>query len=302
MANIEETYYLNVVKEIINNGYESADRTGVGTKFLVSQKFDYDISNGKIPIWTTRKVPWNNQVTELLWMIRGDTNIKYLKEHNVNIWDSWADKDGYIGPTYGKQLRNWETIDKTTTVHLNNRTVYSQGNKVLNQMFFGTKSVDQFSNLINGLKTNPESRRHIISLWNSGEFSDLKPPFLPSCHSNHIQLTVINGKYLHYQMIQRSADILLGFCSWQHALFANIIGKLTGYEPKTMSIVITNCHVYNNQTTAVMELLERTPTEFPTLNVKKQLQTIQNVEESEPEDYELIGYTPQKFIKIPIAI
>lgn len=289
MINVEERQYLHTISNILETGYDSDDRTGVGTKFLVSQKFDYDISNGKIPIWTTRKVPWKNQVVELIWFIRGGhANVSWLKERGVNIWDSWADENGYIGPTYATQLRNWLHPKRDIEpIDLN---------------LYECEEVDQFKNLIEGLKSNPESRRHIISLWNAGEYADLPKPYLPSCHSNHIQITVINKKYLHYQMVQRSADFLLGYCPWQHALFANIIGKLTGYEPKSMSILITNCHIYNNQFEAAKELLTRIPTEFPTLNINKDLKTIEDVENSELENYELVNYNPQKFIKIPISI
>lgn len=287
--NLEETQYLETIKNILYNGYESDDRTGIGTKYLLSQQFNFDISNGKIPIWTTRKINWKNQVWELIWFIRGGpANIKWLKDRGVNIWDSWADKDGYIGPTYATQLRNW--------LHpkLNSKIIYSN--------YYQCDEIDQLTNLIEGLKSNPESRRHIISLWNAGEYADLSKPYLPSCHSNHIQITIINKKYLHYQMLQRSSDFLLGFCPWQHALFANIIGKLTGYEPKSMSILLSNNHIYKNQFDAAKEIIKREPIDFPTLKINKELKTIKDIEESTLMDYELINYNPQSFIKIPISI
>ena len=274
--NKEEQYFLNKINEIINYGIESDDRTGTGTKYLFSQKFDYDISDGRIPLWTTRKIPWKNQVWELIWMIRGDSNIKWLKDRGVNIWDSWADENGSIGPTYSQQLRNWKTSDG--------------------------RSVDQFANLIRDLKINPESRRHIIALWNAGEYANLSKPYLPSCHSNHIQIVIENKKYLHYQMIQRSADFCIGYCPWQHALFANIIGRLSGYKPKTMSVVITNCHIYKNQFNSAKEQMIRIPTEFPTLEMSEKLNTIEDIENSSLEDYKLNNYNPQGLIKFPISI
>jgi len=288
--NIEEQIYLSKLKEIIEDGIDSDDRTGVGTKYLFSQKFDYDISNGRIPIWTTRKVPWRNQVLELIWFIRGDTNIKFLKDNNVNIWDHWADPKGSVGPIYGKQLRNWETIidDKVGG-------------------YFGVTesivTIDQLQILIDNIKTNPESRRHIITLWNAGIHNTLQKPYLPPCHSQHIQI-VINEKKkeLYYQMLQRSADMPLGYAPHQHALFANIIGKLTGYHATKMSIIVSNCHVYNNQIDKVKEQIVRVPTEFPTLKINKELLTLKDVEDSCLEDYELIGYNPQPFIKFPIAV
>jgi thymidylate synthase len=293
--NHEEKYFLHVAKDILENGIESNDRTGVGTNYLFSQKFDYDISDGKIPIWTTRKINWRNQVVELIWFIKGGTNIKYLKDRNVNIWDSWADQKGEVGPIYGKQLRNWEAI---------NHSDYTFSDEIISpQKYYAPKSVDQLKTLIEGIKTNPESRRHIITLWNAGLHTDLQKPYLPPCHSQHIQI-VINEpkKELYYQMVQRSADYLIGFCPWQHALFANIIGKLTGYHATKLSVLISNCHIYKNQFCAAQEQISRMPTGFPTLKINKELNTLEDVESSEYVDYELVNYNPQSAIKFPIAI
>lgn len=284
----EEKYFLETAKNIMDNGIDSNDRTGVGTKYLFSQKFDYDISNGKIPIWTTRKIPWKNQVVELIWFIRGDTNTKFLKDRGINIWDSWTDKNGSVGPIYGQQLRAWETP--------NNDPHFVDGDSEV-------KVIDQLQILVDGIKKNPESRRHIITLWNAGIHNELSAPYLPPCHSNHIQI-VINEKTkeLYYQYVQRSADFLIGYCPWQHALFANIIGNLTGYAPKQLSAVITNCHIYKNQFTPALEQIARTPTDFPTLKINKKLQTLADVESCELSDFDLIDYNPQSVIKFPIAI
>lgn len=327
--NKEEQIYLEAIKNILENGYESEDRTGVGTKFLVSQKFDFDISNGKIPLWTTRKINYKNQWVELLWMLRGDTNIEYLKNRGVNIWDSWADENGSIGNTYGKQMRNWAHPKSDEQINHEYEQEHKKYSDYWDNKKFCTKEVrkkdffdfswegagfefkflnrneriDQFKNLIEGIKNNVDSRRHILTLWNSGEYTNLPKPYLPSCHSNHIQITIINKKYLHYQMLARSLDAIPGYCPWQHALFANIIGRLTGYEPKSMSIMISNFHCYKNQFEVAQKLLQRTPeADFPTLNIKKELKTIEDVENSEWTDYELLNYAPQSFLKIPISI
>lgn len=292
--NIEEQQFLTTAKDIIENGIDSNDRTGVGTKYLFSQKFEYDISNGVIPIWTTRKINWKNQVVELIWFIRGDTNTKYLKDRGVNIWDSWTDEHGSVGPIYGKQLRNWETADRDYTF---------PDNRITNEKYYKTKKVDQLQILINNIKTNPESRRHIITLWNAGLHNDLKKPYLPPCHSNHIQIVIDEAKKdLYYQYVQRSADFLIGYCPWQHALFANIIGQLTGYKPKRLSAVITNCHVYKNQFVPALQQISRIPTQFPTVKINKTFETLSDVESSELSDFELVNYTPQEAIKFPIAI
>lgn len=276
MSNFEEQEYLDTLKRIVDQGVDSEDRTGTGTRFLFSQKFEYDISNGKIPIWTTRKIPWRNQVWELIWFIRGDTNIKFLKDNNVNIWDYWADESGSVGPIYGEQLRRWS---------------YGKGNPI-----------DQLTGLVEGLKSNPESRRHIITLWNPGIFANMGKDYLPTCHSNHIQIVVENKRYLNYQMIQRSADMPLGYCPWQHALFANMLCRLTGLKPKKMSIILTNAHVYNNQVPIVETQVLRTPTEFPTLVMNPAIKSIEDIENSGLDDYELAGYNPQGYLKFPISI
>lgn len=287
--NNEERYFLDTAKNIIENGISSEDRTGIGTKYLFSQKFDYDISDGKIPIWTTRKIPWRNQVWELIWFIRGDTNINFLTDKGVNIWNSWADENGSVGPIYGKQLRRFQSVKYMVSE-------YEAGDHE-------HIIVDQFKELIDGIKNNPESRRHIISLWNPGEHINIEKPYLSPCHSNHLQIVIDNNKKeLYYQMVQRSADFMIGYCPWQHALFANIIGRLTGYKPKQMSIIVTNCHIYKNQFNSAFEQIKRTPTQFPTLKMNENIRTIEDVENSCLEDYELINYSPQSFIKFPIAV
>lgn len=293
--NLEEQIFLDTANNIIQNGIDSNDRTGVGTKYLFSQKFDYDISNGKIPIWTTRKINWKNQVVELIWFVRGDTNTNYLKERGVNIWDSWTDEQGSVGPIYGKQLRAWETAD--------HKEYTFSDSKITTEKYYKPKKIDQLQTLINNIKTNPESRRHIITLWNAGLHNELQKPYLPPCHSNHIQIVVdAEKKELYYQYIQRSADFLIGYCPWQHALFANIIGVLTGYKPKQMSAVITNCHIYKNQFEPALQQILRVPTEFPTLKINKNFNTLSDVETSELMDFELVNYTPQAAIKFPIAV
>lgn len=169
--NREEFQYLDTVRNIVDCGIPSNDRTGVGTKYLIGQTFKYDLSENKIPIWTTRKIPWKNQVWELIWFLRGQTDVKWLQDRGVNIWNSWVKEDGTIGPGYGKQWRRWETFN---TSH----SVYSS---ISNQQFHPKKTIDQFSLLIEGIKQNPDSRRHLVTLWNPADVNDcvLPPCFAP---------------------------------------------------------------------------------------------------------------------------
>lgn len=266
--NLEEQYYLNNLSKILSEGISSDDRTGVGTKFLISQKFDYNISDGKIPIWTTRKVPWKNQVIELLWFINGRTDVKWLQDRGITIWNSWTKDDGTIGPGYGKQYRD-------------------------------CNGIDQFVKLIEGIKKTPESRRHIISLYN---VADMEECVLPCCHGLVIQFIVEKKEFLHCVYYQRSADFCLGFCPWQYALLTNIIGRLTNLKPKSLSAIIGNNHVYLNQIEAAEKQLERIPTKFPVLNMNPNIKTISDVESSSLDDYPLANYTPQSFIKFPISV
>lgn len=275
MSNKEEQEYLELVENIIKNGITSNDRTGVGTKYLIGQTLKYDLTNNKIPIWTTRKIKWENQVWELIWFLRGQTDIKWLQDRNVNIWNSWVKTDGTIGPGYGKQWRRWDVNDG------------------------GTSYIDQFSRIIEQIKTNPESRRHIVSLWN---VSDVDDCVLPPCHGDIIQFVVEENKYLHCIQYQRSADMILGYCPWQYALLTNIVAKLTNLEPKSLTVTVGNAHVYNNQLEGAREQLKRMPTQFPELSLNENINTIEEVENSTISDYKLVGYSHQKFIKFPIAV
>lgn len=275
MSNKEEQEYLELIENIITNGIDSTDRTGVGTRYLIGQTLKYDLSDNKIPIWTTRKIKWANQVWELIWFLRGQTDIKWLQDRGVNIWNSWVKEDGTIGPGYGKQWRHWAVNDG------------------------GSSWIDQFLRITEQIKTNPESRRHIVSLWNVAEVDDCA---LPPCHGDIIQFIVEKNKYLHCIQYQRSADMILGYCPWQYALLTNIIAKLTGLEAKSLTVTVGNAHVYNNQLDGAKEQLKRMPTQFPVLEISENIKTIESVEESCLEDYKLVGYNHQSFIKFPIAV
>lgn len=287
--NREELQYLDTIRNIVDCGIPSNDRTGVGTKYLIGQTFKYDLSENKIPIWTTRKIPWKNQVWELIWFLRGQTDVKWLQDRGVNIWNSWVKKDGTIGPGYGKQWRRWETFNS-------GHSVYSS---ISNQQFYPKKTIDQFSLLIEGIKTNPDSRRHVVTLWNPADMNDC---VLPCCHGGIIQFIVEDKKYLHCFQYQRSADFLLGYTPWQYALLTNMIGRLTNLEPKSLTVTVGNCHVYNNQLEGISTLLTRSPKPFPALTMSPDIKTVEDIENSILDDYKLVGYEPDSFIKFPIAV
>ena len=289
-VNLEEQQYLDVLRDIIDNGIETENRTGINTKFIVGTTLKYDLSNHKIPIWTTRKINYKNQWWELLWFLNGRTDVKWLQDKGVNIWNSWVKSDGTIGPGYGKQFRNWEAVDWTKEV------VDEDNGEIIG---YKTKHIDQFKNLIERIKKDPNSRRHIISLWN---VPDMEECALPSCHGLVIQFIVEKNKYLHCVYYMRSSDFGVGYCAWQYALLTNIVGRLTNLEPKSLTAVLGNNHVYINQIEALNEQLKRIPTEFPTLEINPNIKTIKDVENSCFEDYKLIGYNPQSFIKIPVSI
>lgn len=321
--NKEEQQFLDTLKDIIENGIESNDRTGTGTKFVVGSTFKYDLSGGKIPLWTTRKVPYRNQWWELLWFLNGRTDVKWLQDRNVKIWDSWMKKDGTIGPGYGKQFRNWtapRSQEEIDTIHEKEYNSWSswidslstasplpikpfdfswEGSSFEYQYKIRNKSIDQFKNLIEGIKKNKESRRHIISLFNVSDMDDCA---LPCCHGLTIQFIVEKDKFLHCLYYQRSADLAIGYCPFQYALLTNIVARLTGLEAKSLTATIGNNHVYLNQFDAVREQLSRTPKEFPTLEMNPNIKTIEDVEKSVFEDYKLVNYNPDGFIKFPISI
>lgn len=286
--NQEEVNYLDSLRLIIREGFKVEDRTGVGTRALAGLSFKYDLTDNKIPIWTTRKIKWENQFWELIWFLRGDTSVKWLQDRGVNIWNSWVKEDGTIGPGYGKQWRNIQVFESKT---------YSGFSKEI--QIFQPRKIDQFENLIAGIKSNYNSRRHIVTLWNPAEMDQC---VLPCCHGNVIQFVVEEGKFLHCLQTQRSADMPLGYCPWQYAMLTHIVAGLTNLKPKSLTVMVGNAHVYNNQLESLQKQLERVPTTFPTFYLNKKLRTIDDVTSLTLEDVSVKDYNPQSFIKFPIAI
>ncbi len=232
-----EYQYLNLVRDIIDNGIKREDRTGTGTLGLFGRQIRFDLSKG-FPLLTTKKVHFKSIAVELLWFLRGDTNIQYLHDHGVSIWDEWADEDGNLGPVYGKQWRSWAAPDG--------------------------RVIDQMQNLVTNLKANPYSRRHVISAWNPAEVDDMA---LPPCHCL-FQFFVADGK-LSCQLYQRSADIFLGvpFNIASYALLTHMVAQAVGLEPGDFVHSFGDVHLYLNHMEQAQTQLTRAPMAFPTLKL-----------------------------------
>ena len=261
--------YHHLLKHILDNGTDRGDRTGTGTRSVFGHQMRFDLSKG-FPVITTKKLHLRSIVHELLWFISGDTNIKYLKDNQVNIWDEWADENGDLGPVYGHQWRSWP-----------------DGNG-------GT--IDQISNLVEQLKTNPNSRRHIVSAWN---VADVEKMALPPCHCL-FQFFVADGK-LSCQLYQRSADTFLGvpFNIASYALFTMMLAQVCGLEAGEFVHTFGDVHLYSNHFEQAELQLTRDILPLPTMKINPEIKDIFNFKY---EDFELINYNPHPHIKAKVAV
>ncbi len=261
--------YLDLLKKIMDEGVVKGDRTGVGTKSIFGHQMRFNLSEG-FPLLTTKKLHLKSIIYELLWFIKGDTNIKYLNDHGVSIWDEWADENGELGPVYGAQWRRWKTADG--------------------------REIDQFSELMEQLKNNPNSRRLIISAWNVGEIEKMA---LPPCHSL-FQFYVAEGR-LSCQLYQRSADTFLGvpFNIASYALLTMMIAKVLGLQPGDFVHTLGDTHIYLNHFEQVKEQLGRTPRSLPKMIIEGDQKSIFDFKY---EDFKLVDYNPYPSIKAPIAV
>lgn len=287
-----EVEYLNVVKRIIDSGFRTPDRTGTGVRMLPGVTLKYDLTGNQLPLWTTRKLKWQNQWVELIWFLNGRTDVKYLQDRGVKIWDYWVkplgvNGAGTIGPGYGKQWRSWEATK-----------LISCGPCEPDEVKY---TIDQFKNLIEGIRANPFSRRHIVTLWNPADVADC---VLPPCHGDVIQFVVDPKKGLHCMQYQRSADMPLGYCPWQYAMLTHIVAELTGLQPASLTVTVGNAHVYENQIAAVEKMFDRigTAAPVPTFHINTTVNTITDVCKLEITDVEVKRYAPQPFISIPVSI
>jgi thymidylate synthase len=263
-----ERQYLNLLADILANGVQRGDRTGTGTLGVFGRQMRFDLAQG-FPLLTTKKLHRKSIILELLWFLRGDTNVRWLQERGVSIWDEWAAEDGELGPVYGKQWRSWTAPDG--------------------------RVIDQIANVVAGLKTNPESRRHIVSAWNPAEVEDMA---LPPCHCL-FQFFVADGK-LSCQLYQRSADVFLGvpFNIASYALLTLMVAKVVGLEPGEFVHTLGDAHLYLNHLDQAREQLTREPYPLPVLEIADK----RDLFAFEYEDFKLRGYKAHDKIAAPIAV
>ena len=261
--------YLDLMKYVRESGTEKGDRTGTGTLSVFGYQMRFNLEEG-FPLVTTKKVHLKSIIYELLWFLKGSTNVDYLNEHGVSIWDEWADERGELGPVYGAQWRSWPTQDGS--------------------------SIDQISEVINQIKTNPDSRRLIVSAWNVSQIDSMA---LPPCHAM-FQFYVADGK-LSCQLYQRSADIFLGvpFNIASYALLVLMMAKVTGLKPGEFVHTLGDAHLYLNHLDQVDEQLKRQPFPLPKMSITKD---IKNVLDIEYEDFSLEDYESHPHISAPIAV
>jgi thymidylate synthase len=267
-ADHPERQYLALLADILANGVQRGDRTGTGTLGVFGRQIRFDLAKG-FPVLTTKKLHLRSIFIELLWFLRGDTNIAYLKDNGVRIWDEWADENGDLGPVYGKQWRSWAAPDG--------------------------RVIDQIGNLVENLKTNPNSRRHIVSAWNPADVDDMA---LPPCHCL-FQFFVADGK-LSCQLYQRSADVFLGvpFNIASYALLTLMVAKVVGLEPGEFVHTFGDAHLYLNHLDQAREQLTREPFDFPTLKIADK----RDLFGFAYEDFTLEGYQAHPHIKAEVSV
>ncbi|MFT5648989.1 MAG: thymidylate synthase [Yoonia sp.] len=274
--------YHDALRAVLASGEESTDRTGTGTISHFGLQSRYRISDG-FPLVTTKKLHLRSIIHELLWFLSGDTNVQYLRDNGVSIWDEWADENGDLGPVYGHQWRAFPALSPTDQ-------------RQDGQPLFLGASIDQITQLIDTIKTNPDSRRMIVTAWNPGDLPNMA---LPPCHALW-QVRVQNGK-LHLQLYQRSADMFLGvpFNIASYALLLVMLAHVTGYEPGDFIHSLGDAHIYSNHTDQVDLLLSRTPKPLPTITIKRDVTSIFDFRF---EDFEVTGYDPDPAIRAPVAV
>ncbi|HKI06712.1 MAG TPA: thymidylate synthase [Thermoanaerobaculia bacterium] len=261
--------YLDLLQHILDHGVRKSDRTGTGTLSVFGYQMRFDLSQG-FPLLTTKRLHLRSIIHELLWFLMGDTNVRYLHQHDVTIWDDWADAEGNLGPVYGSQWRSWPTPDGG--------------------------SIDQISRVVEQIRTNPDSRRHIVSAWN---VADLDRMALPPCHAL-FQFWVAEGR-LSCQLYQRSADVFLGvpFNIASYALLTMMVAQVCGLQPADFVHTLGDAHLYVNHLDQARLQLTREPRPLPTMTLDPERKSLFDFRY---EDFTLSGYDPHPAIKAPIAV
>ncbi|MGO3152919.1 MAG: thymidylate synthase [Galactobacter sp.] len=262
--------YEDLLADVLDNGTHKSDRTGTGTTSVFGRQLRFDLSGNRFPLVTTKRVHFKSLALEMLWFLRGESNTAWLKEQGVRIWDEWADAQGELGPVYGVQWRSWPTPSG--------------------------EHIDQITNVVEQIRTNPDSRRHIVSAWNVAEIENMA---LPPCHA-FFQFYVADGK-LSCQLYQRSADLFLGvpFNIAEYALLTRMIADQTGLEPAEFIWTGGDCHIYDNHVDQVREQLSRDPYPSPTLTFAR---TPESILDYTFEDFEVHDYLHHPTIKAPVAV
>lgn len=261
--------YLDLMRTILDEGHFKADRTGTGTYSIFGYQMRFDLQKG-FPLLTTKKLHLRSIIYELLWFLRGDTNIQYLHDHNVTIWDEWADENGDLGPVYGKQWRSWEAPDG--------------------------RVIDQITSLIEQIKRNPDSRRLMVSAWNPADVDQMA---LPPCHTM-FQFYVSNGE-LSCQLYQRSADVFLGvpFNIASYALLTMMVAQVCGLKPKDFVHTFGDAHIYSNHVEQAKLQLSRDPRPLPQMRINP---AVNSIFDFQYEDFTLENYDPHPHIKAEVAV
>jgi thymidylate synthase len=266
---MSERAYLDLLAEVLEDGARKTDRTGTGTLSVFGRQLRFGLEE-RFPLLTTKKLHLKSIIYELLWFLRGDTNVRWLQERGVTIWDEWADESGNLGPVYGYQWRHWRTPDG--------------------------REIDQIAQVINSLRARPDSRRHLVSAWNP---ADVDKMALPPCHAL-FQFYVANGR-LSCQMYQRSADLFLGvpFNIASYALLTLMVAQVTGLQPGDFILTLGDAHLYLNHLEQAREQIRRTPRAFPRMKLNPARRELLDFEF---EDFTLESYDPHPAIKAPIAV
>ena len=261
--------YLDLLQKVMEEGSDRGDRTGTGTRSIFGHQMRFDLSEG-FPVLTTKKLHLRSIIIELLWFLRGETNVAWLKENGVSIWDEWADENGDLGPVYGYQWRSWPAPDG--------------------------RHIDQIANVVEAIRNNPNSRRHIVSAWNPALVDDMA---LPPCHAL-FQFYVADGK-LSCQLYQRSADIFLGvpFNIASYALLTMMVAQVTGLKPGDFVHTFGDAHIYSNHFAQARTQLQRKPGPLPFMKINPE---VNDLFAFTYEDFELVGYEAQAHIKAPVAV
>ena len=261
--------YHDLMRHVLEHGHDKGDRTGTGTRSVFGYQMRFDLSKG-FPVLTTKKLHLRSIIHELLWFLQGDTNIRYLKENGVSIWDEWADEAGNLGPVYGYQWRSWPAPDG--------------------------RHIDQIATVIEQIKNNPNSRRMIVSAWNPALVDDMA---LPPCHAM-FQFYVADGK-LSCQLYQRSADIFLGvpFNIASYALLTMMVAQVCGLQAGEFIHTLGDAHLYSNHFEQARLQLERAPKDLPTMHINPEVKDLFGFKF---EDFELVGYDPDPHIKAAVAV